>query len=166
MEVTTGELKSRRIEPGDLLLVEGHAQLSQLGRAAIAPGAVAGYTFQNHLFRVRADPAHCLNGFVCAYVNGPSGRAYFRSFGGTTSGLNTVSAANVKSLPLRLPPVAEQRVIVGTLDAIAMRINAESHVRQTLAALKNETGEDLLSGRIRVADCAVGTVTALARRGP
>ncbi|MGQ9677563.1 MAG: restriction endonuclease subunit S, partial [Chloroflexota bacterium] len=103
MELTGREYASRRLVAGDLVLVEGHAQISELGRAAVVPPEASGFVFQNHLFRVRGRPGLCANRFICEFINGPQGRSYFRSFGGTTSGLNTVSASNVKAMPTPLP---------------------------------------------------------------
>ena len=99
MELTEREYSSRTLRTGDVVLVEGHAQISQLGRAAVVPPEADGYTFQNHFFRARSGD-RCKSAFVCAYANGRNGRRYFGSFGGTpvrTSGLNTVSATRACS---------------------------------------------------------------------
>ena len=53
MELTESEYSTRVLRTGDVVLVEGHAQISQLGRAPLVPPVADGYTFQNHLFRVR-----------------------------------------------------------------------------------------------------------------
>ena len=81
MEVTDAEHQSRTLIAGDVVVVEGHAQLSQLGRAAVVPPEAKGFTFQNHLFRVRSSH-QCDAAFVCAYINSAGGRRYFGSFGG------------------------------------------------------------------------------------
>ena len=112
MELTDAEHASRSLRAGDVVMVEGHAQVSQLGRAAIVPPSAEGFTFQNHLFRVRLLGDGDL-GFVSAFINGLRGRAYFASFGGTTSGLNTVSAgerpAPSRSMAERLGAAGHRR---------------------------------------------------------
>ena len=149
MELTDAEYASRSLRAGDLVVVEGHAQLSQLGRAAVVPPDAEGFAFQNHLFRVRLLGHGDLQ-FVCAFMNGPRGRAYFASFGGTTSGLNTVSARNLRLLPLPWPNDAEQEAIASTLDSVDVAIE---RAREELAALqssKASTADALLTGRVRV----------------
>ena len=150
MEVSESEYQSRTLQTGDVVLVEGHAQISQLGRAAIIPAEAEGFTFQNHLFRVRMGELSDAR-FVTAYVNGPGGRRYFGSFGGTTSGLNTVSSANVKALPLPLPPIAEQQTIAATLEGVDAPIGIARGELAGLRLLKESTAADaLLTGRVRV----------------
>ena len=150
MELTEAEYRSRTLRTGDVVLVEGHAQIMQLGRAAIVPPDADGFTFQNHLFRVRPGE-RCNAIFVCAYVNSGSGRRYFGSFGGTTSGLNTVSAANVKALPLPLPPISEQQLIATALHGVDKTIERARTELDGLQLLKESTADALLTGRVRVA---------------
>lgn len=146
MEVSPQEYESRHLLAGDIVLVEGHAQLSELGRAAIVPPSAAGFTYQNHLFRVRADPTRSINRFLCAHINGPRGRAYFRSFGGTTSGLNTVSTANVQDLPVPLPSLEEQRLIGRVASAVDARLLTEQGALQHLVSVGSSVADALLSG--------------------
>ncbi len=149
MELTDAEYASRSLRAGDLVVVEGHAQLSQLGRAAVVPPDAEGFAFQNHLFRVRLLSQGDLR-FVCASMNGPRGRAYFASFGGTTSGLNTVSARNLRLLPLAWPGDTEQRAIAATLDSVDAAIERAREERAALQSSKASTADALLTGRVRV----------------
>ena len=149
MELTKAEYQSRTLRTGDVVLVEGHAQIMQLGRAAIVPPAADGFTFQNHLFRVQTSK-RCDAVFVCAYVNSRSGRRYFGSFGGTTSGLNTVSAANVKALPLPLPLMNEQNAIVAALGRLDETLDRARTELESLESLKQSTADALLTGRVRM----------------
>jgi len=149
MELTDAEYASRSLQTGDLVMVEGHAQVSQLGRAAIVPPEADGYTFQNHLFRVRLRTAGDLR-YVSAFINGPRGRDYFASFGGTTSGLNTVSAGNVRLLPVSWPSPAEQQRIAEVLAAVDDSLTGELEQSGTLRAVKEATADALLTGRARL----------------
>ena len=148
MEVSESEYQSRTLRAGDVVLVEGHAQISQLGRTAIVPPEAEGFTFQNHLFRVRPNELSDAR-FIAAYVNSQGGRRYFGSFGGTTSGLNTVSAANVKALPLPLPGMSEQQAIAAALDGVDSAIEVAREERAGLRLLKESAADALLTGRVR-----------------
>jgi type I restriction enzyme S subunit len=159
MEVAPSEYEARKLTKGDVVMVEGHAQLSELGRAAIVPTAFEGFTYQNHLFRVRVDLERCDPLFLCTYVNDSHGRTYFRSFGGTTSGLNTVSTSNVKGMPMPLPPTQEQRLVAGALAAIESRIESESTALQRLRNAKAALMHVLLTGQVRVKVPATSTAS-------
>jgi restriction endonuclease S subunit len=152
MEVSSSEYNTRHLQAGDIVLVEGHAQVTELGRAAIVPTFANGYVFQNHLFRVRVAPGLGLSQFVCEYINGPSGRQYFRSFGGTTSGLNTVSATSVRALPVPLPSLEEQAVIVRGLASVDGRLASEIATLGLLHKTKTALAGLLLSGRCCVSE--------------
>ena len=149
MELTETEYQSRTLRTGDIVLVEGHAQIAQLGRAAMVPPEADGFTFQNHLFRIRPNQ-RCDSIFLCAYVNSHGGRRYFGAFGGTTSGLNTVSAANVKALPLPLPTIKEQRSVASALHGVDATLKGARAERDSLRTLKDSTADALLTGRVRV----------------
>ena len=149
MEMTEAEYSRRILHTGDVVLVEGHAQITKLGRAALVPPEADGYTFQNHLFRVRPSK-RCVAVFLCAYINGNSGRRYFGSFGGTTSGLNTVSAASVKALPIPVPPIDEQRVIARVLEDVGTAIQKRSRESDCLQSLKVSAADAMLQGRVRM----------------
>lgn len=82
-------------------------------------------------------------------MNGPAGRAYFRSFGGTTSGLDTVSGTSVKALRLPLPPLDEQRATVRCYEVAGQMLDSERRSATALTSLKATLASTLLSGRLR-----------------
>lgn len=55
IRLTTAEFARVKLERGDLLLVEGHGNPLEIGRAAIWDGSIADCVHQNHLIRVRPD---------------------------------------------------------------------------------------------------------------
>lgn len=150
MALSVQEQTTRTVRPGDLLLVEGHAQPSQLGRAAMVPVELAGYAFQNHLFRVRANRDQAENAFLMAFINSTFGRRYFEQFSGTTSGLQTVSTSNVRGLRLALPPLAEQAAICEALESVSQTSSDERAYLQHLIQIKKAISEALLTGKLRV----------------
>lgn len=148
MEATRGEVADRVLAAGDLLVVEGHASSDEIGRCAIADESVSGYTFQNHLFRLRAinvEPA-----FALLWLNSSVARAYWRAEAATSSGLNTINRAKLDRLPVAVPPVAEQRRIVAAAFAAEQRLNEECSMLSKLSSTKLGLMDDLLTGRVRV----------------
>ena len=109
IRITEKEFERVQLKLGDLLIVEGHGNASEIGRAGIWDGSIYGCIHQNHLIRARPDQSKILPEFVCAYLNSSSGREHLLRSGKTTSGLNTITTSNVKSCNIFLPPLDLQR---------------------------------------------------------
>jgi type I restriction enzyme, S subunit len=108
IRLTESEVQRTLLQNGDVLIVEGHGNPEELGRAAVWHAELPRCTHQNHLIRVRTDPKQILPLYLSAFLNSPSGRRQMLRLGKTTSGLNTISTNNVRSLHLVVPPVAIQ----------------------------------------------------------
>lgn len=101
------ELERTRLLLGDVLLVEGHGNIDELGRAALWNNEVLDCVHQNHIIRVRCgdsiEPT-----YLCSFINSVVGRRYLSVSGNTTSGLNTISTGVVGNLPVPIPPLDQQ----------------------------------------------------------
>ncbi len=150
IETTSNEREQYALDLDDVLMVEGHANIEELGRAALVPRAAVGMVFQNHLFRVRTDRSKLDPRFLTLWINSHPGRAYFKIFGGTTSGLNTVGSNQIRTLRLPLPPIDEQKEICDLVEAIEQRgLHSEKTLEQ-LQTVKSALSQGLLTGRIPV----------------
>ncbi|OUC15044.1 MAG: hypothetical protein B0A82_08970 [Alkalinema sp. CACIAM 70d] len=109
MRVTPQELQKIKLEKGDLLLVEGHGNPEEIGRSAVWEGSMQTCVYQNHLIRVRVDRTIADPTYISTYLNAQGGRRQFTKFGKTTSGLNTITASNVKAITIACPPLKLQR---------------------------------------------------------
>lgn len=123
IRVTADELDRTRLAAGDLLIVEGHGNPDEIGRSAVWDGSVNPCVHQNHLIRVRVDPAVCTPAYVSAFMNSGGGRRQMGVFGKTTSGLNTISTANVKSVRLSLPPLGCQQAYTALLCRVKATVS-------------------------------------------
>jgi type I restriction enzyme S subunit len=150
IEATEEERAKYALREGDVLIVEGHANIEDLGRAALVPGAVAGLVFQNHLFRVRTKPKSLDARYLTSWINSPPGRRYFRIFGGTTSGLNTVGSSQIRGLQFPLPRPDEQRDICDLVESAERRVAALDDQLAQLKATQSALSQALLTGRVRV----------------
>jgi type I restriction enzyme S subunit len=106
--LTEDELRRLELKPDDLLLVEGHGNIEEIGRCAMWNGSIPGCVHQNHLIRVRINRSAASSVYASRYLNGSAGRSYFREVSNTTSGLNTISTGIVKRCPILLPPINHQ----------------------------------------------------------
>jgi type I restriction enzyme, S subunit len=148
LEAIAVEMVSKVLEVGDLLVVEGHANPEEIGRCAMATAEVVGFTFQNHLFRLRSRRLNPL--FGLAYLNGPWTRAYWRRMCSTSSGLNTINRTKLARLEVSVPQQAEQEMITRRLAEAEVRVTIEESLLAKLKLLKKGLMEDLLTGRVRV----------------
>ena len=108
IRLTEKELDRVRLQRNDLLIVEGHGNPGEIGRAAIWDGSIKDCVHQNHLIRVRPNHDSLIPEFACTYLNSTSGRQHLLRSGKTTSGLNTISTSDVKACAPFVPPLGLQ----------------------------------------------------------
>ena len=128
-ELTPEELRKLRLEPGDVLLVEGNGSREEIGRCALWNGEVEDCVHQNHIIRVRPSEG-VLSEYLDIFLNSPMGQLAIQQAASSTSGLYTLSVAKVKGLSVALPPVAEQRAII---KQVAAHVSAVNEVDRSLA---------------------------------
>lgn len=108
IRVTASERERALLRAGDVLVVEGHGNAEELGRSAVWNAELSECTHQNHLIRVRCDARFVRPTFMSAFLNSSAGRVQMLKLGKTTSGLNTISTNNVRSVNILVPPLALQ----------------------------------------------------------
>ena len=113
------ELDRTRLQPKDLLVVEGHGNPNEIGRVAMWTEQPGEMVHQNHLIRVRSKASSLDPEFLCFYLNSRMGRRHLLKRANTTSGLNTISTSVVKTAPIIVPPIDEQRSFCETIRNIA-----------------------------------------------
>lgn len=141
------EVETYTLADGDILVVEGHANIAGVGRAAIwRSPALPAVLHQNHLLRVRAT-GQMHPEYLLAVMNSPLGRGYFASRAKSTSGLNTINSTVLRSFPVPVIDVDEQEDLVRRLSSaddllgvLDRDVSATRHLRQSLLA-------DALEGR-------------------
>lgn len=130
IRVTKDELERTCLKKGDVLIVEGHGNPNEVGRASVWDGSIEPCTHQNHLIRIRLFSNIVSPIFVSFYHNSIGGRDQLAKMGKTTSGLNTISASNVKSLKLPVPPLPLQTKFAAIIETIEAQ---KAVVRQQMA---------------------------------
>lgn len=156
-ELFSGELERLRLEPGDLLVVEGNGSPSQIGRAATWDGSIEDCVHQNHLIRVR--PKQGLRAeYLEAVWNSPANRGKLTDLASSSSGLQTLSVSKLRSLTLPVPSLSDQDAMVEALSVVRYRRHAlQFEVRRSLVraeGLRRALLDVAFSGRLtgRVSD--------------
>jgi type I restriction enzyme S subunit len=133
--------EAHRLLKGDVLVVEGHADAAQIGRAAVWNGQIPDMLHQNHLIRARCRPGLDPR-FLCLLINSPHGRAYFRSHAKSSSGLNTINSSVVRDYLIPTPLPTVQAALVERVASIA---EFEAEIASRRAHLEQIRSEALRS---------------------
>lgn len=150
IELFDGELERFRLEQGDLLIVEGNGSKSEIGRCALWDASIENAVHQNHL--IRARPLILNGSYLLHWLNSPSGMDIMSSLAATTSGLYTLSVSKISKIPVPIPPLDEQSIIVHLINSEIESINdqslsTESSLKQAEAQRKSIL-RDAFAGRL------------------
>ena len=122
------------LRAGDVLMNEGGDD-DKLGRGCIWNGEIAPCLHQNHVFAVR--PRLVEPEWIDVWASSGTARFHFELYAKRTTNLASISAANLKELPLLVPPRDERLEIVSDCAAARERFgNACSTVTDTIALLR------------------------------
>jgi len=117
IEVPLDEVERYSLQPGDVLLTEG-GDWDKLGRSAIWTGEIDPCLHQNHIFRARPLGEELRPEWVSLFTNSRAGRTYFQSKAKRTTNLASINMTELRSMPLPVPPAAEQLRILATLATL------------------------------------------------
>ena len=117
IQIGTEELNKYLVNEGDLLITEG-GDWDKVGRTAIWRGAVDNCLHQNHVFKARVASPSLLNEWVELVFNSGVGRDYFAGASKQTTNLASINMTQLRSFPMPIPPLDEQRAVLATLDAL------------------------------------------------
>lgn len=148
--VLPGDSDRFALRDGDLLVVEGNANLARIGRAAIWHEQVPGALHQNHLIRIRPTSALTDSRWIANYLNSERGHEQVEAHAKTSSGLHTINSSVVGALKIPVPSVEEQRTIGQLLDAIDLRLASGRACLAGIQSMKSALSAALLSGEVRV----------------
>lgn len=147
--VRTSEVDRYLLQAGDVLMTEG-GDFDKLGRGAVWDGSIDPCLHQNHIFRVRCDKTRLLPEYLSTYSASAAGRSYFVGISKQTTNLASINKSQLSAFPVPLPPLATQKMIIGSLGAAERQISSTKDELAKLRLVKQGLMDDLLSGRIRV----------------
>jgi len=141
---TSAEIAAKGLKRGDVLVVEGHASVAEIGRAAIW-NRDESPLYQNHLFCVRASPLF-RSEFLLEWINSEAGRAYIRTVAKSTSGLNTINSTVLKAMPVAAASLDQQDELLAAVQRIDEGIDALRAEHESVAQLRASLLAELLGG--------------------
>ncbi|MEO2208229.1 restriction endonuclease subunit S [Paenibacillus pabuli] len=118
IRVTENELKRAILKKHDILVVEGHGNKKEIGRASRWNGEISNCVHQNHLIKVRVVNEHVRPEYLCSFINSIGGKIHMYKNSNTTSGLNTINTNVVRKMKVYIPPLTEQDKFIALEDEI------------------------------------------------
>ena len=140
------KIEACRLQKGDLLFTE-LGERDNLGRCCVWNDEIEECIHQNHVFRARVC-LHLLDPKFISLHGNLFGQRWFNSTGKQTTGLATISKADLSRLPVPLAPLNEQRRIVVKIEELF------SHLDAGVSALKR-VKENLERYRASVLQAAI-----------
>jgi type I restriction enzyme S subunit len=125
---------------GDILVTRVNGSADLVGR--FTPCRTnRSWTYCDHFIRVRVPPGQACYRYLCIVANSPIGRSHIAENTLTTAGQKTVNQPGVGTLPVPLPPLAEQQLIVAKVDELMKlcdelkgRVQRQREARERLSA--------------------------------
>ena len=120
--LTAVEQEKYRVRRGDILVIRVNGSADLVGR--FVPCDVdREWAYSDHLIRVRPRADLVDTEFVCTLARSAAARAHVEANTVTTAGQRTINQGGLGSLPLLLPPLAEQKRIVARVDQLMVLID-------------------------------------------
>ena len=148
MVVSQRDLERYGLQVGDVLFTEG-GDADKLGRGTVWQGEIEPCLHQNHVFAVRPQDDALFSSFLSAFAGGAGGRRYFLGAAKQTTNLASMNSTQLKSMPLPLPTVPEQRAIIAALEGVDDSVERAREERARLQSLQASASDALLTGRTR-----------------
>ncbi len=149
IRVFKSDVERFALKTGDVLMNEG-GDFDKLGRGTVWRGEIVPCLHQNHVFCVRVDESRLIAEYLAAFSASALGKSYFVLNSKQSTNLASINSSQLKAFPIALPPVIEQRMIVGLLAGTdEQRDRSAAHLAK-LRRLKIGLMQDLLTGRVPV----------------
>jgi len=154
IRIKKNELNRFSLKKGDVVVTEG-GDFDKLGRGFIWQGEIPVCVHQNHIFAVRPDPDMVLPEYLAFLIQSEYGKKYFVAVAHRTTHLACINSTKLKALPVLIPTLSEQRIIVDVLSTIDQKLAAEQSRKEALDTLFASLLHDLMTAKIRVNTIAV-----------
>lgn len=148
IHVSDLEFERFLLKKNDVLIVEGHGNIEEIGRAAIWNGEIPNCLHQNHIIKVRLNDNYISHSFLSFFLNFYGNYGYFSSKSRTTSGLNTISTNKVRKAKIPLPPVSMQKKFAEIYKTIEQLRDHQTQSHQHIDDLFNALMQQAFRGKL------------------
>jgi type I restriction enzyme, S subunit len=137
------------LRPGDVLVQRANT-IELVGTTAIFDGPQGVYVYPDLMMRLRFREIATAH-FFWRFSNSTGGRRFFMGIAAGSSGsMPKIGGANVKRMPIPLPPLSEQKAIAEALSDVDDLIASLERLIAKKRDIKAATMGQLLTGRTRL----------------
>ena len=148
IQVGRADIDRYALLAGDVLMTEG-GDFDKLGRGAVWAGEIAPCLHQNHVFAVRPNADYLDSSFLSALSASEYGRNYFLSCAKRSTNLASINSSQLKTFPVLLPQLDEQKGISEVLLTWDAAIVTTEKLLANSRRQKQALMQQLLSRRLK-----------------
>lgn len=147
--LTRSELTRYSLGAGDILISRVFATVDGVGQPALVPAPPEPSVYESNMMRLRVNREVIHPDILFRWLRSDPVR---RLVGGRVNASNqtSINQRELNSLPIGVPPLAEQQRIAHVLSEADRAVEREAHVLWKHRLFKQGLMEDLLTGRVRV----------------
>ena len=157
VHATPDEVETFRVLAGDLFFVRSSLKLEGTGRCAFAESLDADTVFECHVVRARPDRRRIVTRFLAMFLSSWAGVNNTVSRANTVT-MSTLGQGAINSLPVVVPPLSEQRGILGLVDAesspLTAAISRLAREIELLREYRTRLVADVVTGKLDVREAA------------
>jgi len=151
------EVRTFRVQPGDILFVRSSLKLEGTGQSALVSKCDESTVFECHLVRARPNQLRVSSRFLTLFLNSPSARSCLVAHANTVT-MSTLPQGAMKSISVPVPPLCEQEAILAAVDrdtaSVMKAIDAARGEIDLLREYRTCLITDVVTGKLDVRDAA------------
>jgi type I restriction enzyme S subunit len=149
IQTSPKDFEKYKVEVGDLLFTRSSLVLEGIAKSNIVRVLPEQAVFECHVMRLKPNKEIVVPEFLALFTGMPRARSYFMSMAKQVT-MTTIAQPDMVGLPIPLPSLTEQELIVKKLDAIESLIRKETSTVKKNKEVKKGLMQDLLTGKVRV----------------
>lgn len=165
VELSSDEAEAYRLREGDILFNRVNSR-ELVGKCAVVSADLDGCVFESKNMRLRFDLKKAYPRYIALLLNGELGRQQIQAKVRQIAGMATLNRADVESISLPTPSIADQRRIASALDAqLAAIEQARAATKRRVEAAEALEGAILREAFHGLTPVVIGAPAALAPAG-
>ena len=147
--ISPKDYQKYKIETGDIFFTRSSLVLEGIAKSNIIRSLPEEAIYECHVMRLKPNCELVVPEFLAIYSGMPVSRAYLMSMAKQVT-MTTIAQPDMVGLPVPIPTIEEQSIIVSRIDAIEILIRKETSVVNKHKQFKKGLMQDLLTGKIKI----------------